>query len=177
MVNLSFCSMDDFLFICHFYSLPPSIFTNFCLLSEMLLYVGFDMAFQGFVSGLAILQLISACILWNRLILAVFVCAVSHRTFSQNLKYVSAWIPRFQENGSLPSGVYLYIGITSCDYKISQLFSYFNMEYWLNRQIYPCAKYRFAPQKDVPVLTTVQQLWYAVCVGRPLGRPFSFRSA
>ena len=36
-------------------------------------------------------QLISVCILWNLLILAVFVCAVSHRTFSQNLKYVSAF--------------------------------------------------------------------------------------
>jgi len=31
----------------------------------------------------------------------------------------------------VPSGIYLYIGITSCDYKISQLFSLFNMEYYI----------------------------------------------
>ena len=65
------------------------------------------------------------------LILAVFVCAVSHRTFSQNLKYISAGFPQFQENGILPSGVYLYIGITSCDYKISQFFRFFNMVCYL----------------------------------------------
>ena len=44
-------------------------------------------------------------VLWVRLILAVFVCAVSHRTFSQNLKYVSASDSTDQENGTLPSGV------------------------------------------------------------------------
>ena len=70
-------------------------------------------------------------VLWVRLILAVFVCAVSHRIFSQNLKYISARMPRIQENGGLPSGFYLYIGITSCAYKISQFFLVFNMECYL----------------------------------------------
>ena len=39
--------------------------------------------------------------------------------------------PIYQENGALPSGVYLYIGITSCAYRISQFFLIFNMVCYL----------------------------------------------
>ena len=100
------------------------------------------MVIKGYVSVLASFNWFPF-IFMDRLILAVFVCAVSHRTFSQNLKYISARISQIQENGGLPSGFYLYIGITSCAYKISQFFFIFNTECYLKWRIPTCAFHRF----------------------------------
>ena len=67
---------------------------------------------------------------------------------------------------------YLYIGITSCDYKITQLLQKCNMEYCTNWTKGICIKHRFASHRHKTALTKSAAAWYTGSVGRPFGRPF-----
>ena len=60
--------------------------------------------------------------------------------------------------GVEPFRIYLYIGITSCDYKISQCFSFFNMEYCIKHTSCTCIKYRFPPNAHIRSLTSANRI-------------------
>jgi hypothetical protein len=91
LVNLSFYGFD----IGHFSAvtvLDPYLLI-FVSLSEMILYVGNGSVLKRLCHFSADAPVDFRFVYGTLPILAVFVCAVSHRIFSQNLKYIRACIP------------------------------------------------------------------------------------
>ena len=59
-----------------------------------------------------------------------------------------------------------------CVYKISQNFSFFNMEYYIKSRIWFWAKYRFLQEEDARGLTVSGNCARIKLLGGPPGRPF-----
>ena len=129
------------------------------------------MVLKDFVTFRLIFQFISAYIYGGKNSLLLPCCFPSDcQPVSENSFLI---FHSFRKMECKPSGFTCTLVSPLCVYKISQVFSFFNMEYYIKRRIRPCAKHRFAHWAHIFLLTYAFPMWYACCVWRPYGCPFS----